>query len=48
VGHPLRSSGLLLMEASMTRVSQSGLNIGGGTTAGGARGSIAEVALEAS
>jgi hypothetical protein len=48
VGHPLRSSGLLLMQASMARVSQSGLNIGGDTTAGSARGSIVEVALEAS
>jgi hypothetical protein len=48
VGHASRSSGLLGMEASLTRVSQSGLKTGGGTTAGGARGTITEVALEAS
>jgi hypothetical protein len=39
-GHVLRSSGLLGMEASLARVSQSGLKTGGGT--------IAEVASEAS
>jgi hypothetical protein len=48
VGHASRSSGLLRVEASMARVFQSGLKIGGGTTAGGARGTIAEVASEAS
>jgi hypothetical protein len=46
VGHASRSSGLLHVEASLARVSQSGLKTGGGVTAGGARGTIAEVALE--
>jgi hypothetical protein len=32
------------MEASQTRVSQSGLKTGGGAMAGGARGTIAKVA----
>jgi hypothetical protein len=35
------------VEANLARVFQSGLKTGGGTTAGGARGTIAEVALEA-
>jgi hypothetical protein len=48
VGHVLRSSGLLCIEASLTRVSQSGLKTGGGTTAGGIRGTITEVVSEAS
>jgi hypothetical protein len=48
VGQASRSSGLLGMEASLTRVSQSGLKTGGDATAGGARGTIAEVASEAS
>jgi hypothetical protein len=48
VGHVSRSSGLLRVEASLTRVFQSGLKTGGGTTVGGARGTIAKVALEAS
>jgi hypothetical protein len=43
VGHALRSDGLLHLEASRTRVFQSGLKIGRGATAGGARGTIAEV-----
>jgi hypothetical protein len=47
-GHALRSSDLLHVEASLARVSQSGLKTGGGATAGGARGTIAEVASEAS
>jgi hypothetical protein len=47
-GHVLRSSGLLHVEASLTRVSQSGLKTGGGATAGGARGTITEVASETS
>jgi hypothetical protein len=47
-GHALRSSGLLHVEASLARVSQSGLKTGGGVTAGGARGTIAEVASESS
>jgi hypothetical protein len=48
MGRTLRSSGLLHVEASLARVSQSGLKTGGGTTTGGARGTIAEVASEAS
>jgi hypothetical protein len=48
VGHTLRSSSLLGMEAGLTRVSQSGLKTGGGATMGGARGTITEVASEAS
>jgi hypothetical protein len=48
VGQASRSSGLLGMEASLTRVSQSGLKTGRDATAGGARGTIAEVASEAS
>jgi hypothetical protein len=48
VGHMSRSSGLLHVEASLARVSQSGLKTGGGTTTGGTRGTITEVALEAS
>jgi hypothetical protein len=47
VGHASRSSGLLDMEASLARVSQSGLKTGGGTTTGGACGTIVEVASEA-
>jgi hypothetical protein len=47
-GHVLRSSSLLGVEASLARVSQSGLKTGGGATTGGARGTIAEVASEAS
>jgi hypothetical protein len=48
VGHVLRSSGLLRVEASLARVSQSGLKTGGGATTGGTRGTITEVVLEAS
>jgi hypothetical protein len=48
VGHALRSSGLLDVEASLARVSQSSLKIGGGATTGGARDTIAEVASEVS
>jgi hypothetical protein len=48
VGHASRSSGLLRVEASLARVSQSGLKIGGGATTGGAHGTIVEVASEAS
>jgi hypothetical protein len=43
-----RSSSLLGVEANLARVSQSGLKTGGGATTGGARGTIAEVASEAS
>jgi hypothetical protein len=48
VGHASRSSGLLRGEASLARVFQSGLKTGGGATAGGAYGTIVEVASEAS
>jgi hypothetical protein len=48
VGHASRSSGLLGVEASLARISQSGLKTGGGVTTGGARDTIAEVASEAS
>jgi hypothetical protein len=47
-GHASRSSSLLGVEASLARVSQSGLKTGGGATTGGTRGTIAEVAPEAS
>jgi hypothetical protein len=47
-GHTSRSSGLLGMEASLAQVSQSGLKTSGGVTTGGAPGTIAEVASEAS
>jgi hypothetical protein len=46
--HTLRSSGLLGVKASLARVSQSGLKTGEGATAGGTRGTIAEVASETS
>jgi hypothetical protein len=47
-GHASRSNGLLGVEASLARVSQSGLKTGGGATVGGARNTIAEVTSEAS
>jgi hypothetical protein len=47
-GHASRSSGLLHVKASLAQVSQSRLKTGGATTAGGARGTITEVASEAS
>jgi hypothetical protein len=47
-GHASRSSGLVCVEASWARVSQSALKTGGGAMAGGARGTIAEVASESS
>jgi hypothetical protein len=47
-GHALRSSSLLDVEASLARVSQSDLKTGGGVMMGGAHGTIAEVASEAS
>jgi hypothetical protein len=47
-GHALRSSSLFDVEASLARVSQSGLKTSGGATTGGARDTIAEVASEAS
>jgi hypothetical protein len=48
MGHASRSSGLLHVEASLARVSQFGLKNGRGTTAGGAHGTITEIASEAS
>jgi hypothetical protein len=48
MGHASRSSGLLRMEASLVRVSQSGLKIGGDVMTGGARDTIMEVVSEAS
>jgi hypothetical protein len=48
VRHTSTSSGLLHVEASLARVSQSGLKIDRGATAGGARGTIAEVTSEIS
>jgi hypothetical protein len=47
-GHASRSSGLLHVEASLTRVFQSGLKTGGGAMMGGTRGTIAEIASEVS
>jgi hypothetical protein len=48
VVHASRSSSLLHVEASLTRISQSALKTGGGATAGGACGTIVKVASEAS
>jgi hypothetical protein len=48
VGHASRSSGLLCVEASQTRIFQSDIKTGGGTTAGGARGTIVHVASRSS
>jgi hypothetical protein len=47
-GHASRSSSLLDVETSLARVFQSGLKTGRGATTGGACGTIAEVASEAS
>jgi hypothetical protein len=47
-GHASRSSGLLGMEVSLARVFQSDMKTGGGAMMGGVRGTITEVALEAS
>jgi hypothetical protein len=47
-GYTSRSSGLLRMEASPARVSQSGLKTSGGVTTGGACDITAEVTSEAS
>jgi hypothetical protein len=46
-GHVSRSSGLLRMEASLARASQSGLKTGGGAMTGGACCTVVEVAPEA-
>jgi hypothetical protein len=48
VGHASRSSGLLRVEVSLTRVFQSGLKTGRCVMMGGACGTIVEVASEAS
>jgi hypothetical protein len=48
VGHASRSSGLLRVEPSMVRVSQSNLKTSGGATMGGAHDTIVEIASEAS
>jgi hypothetical protein len=48
LGHASRSNGLLGVEASLARVSQSGLKTSRGATAGGARGTIVKVTSEAS
>jgi hypothetical protein len=48
VGHASRSSSLFGAEVSLARVFQSGLKTSGGATTGVARGTIAEVASEAS
>jgi hypothetical protein len=48
VGHASRSSDLFHVEASLARVFQSGLKTGGGTTTGGARGTIADATSELS
>jgi hypothetical protein len=47
-GHVSRSSSLLGEEASLARVSQPGLKTGEGAMTCGARGTITEVASEAS
>jgi hypothetical protein len=47
-GHASRSSGLLHVKASLARVFQSGLKTDGGAMTGGTRGTITEVASEAS
>jgi hypothetical protein len=47
-GHASRFNGLLHMQASLSRVSHSGLNTARGATTGGARGTIALVASEPS
>jgi hypothetical protein len=48
VGYASRSNGLLHVEASLARVSQSSLKTDEGATTGGARDTITEVASEAS
>jgi hypothetical protein len=48
VVHVLRSSGFLRVEASMAKVSQSGLKTGEDATAGGAHDIIVKVASVAS
>jgi hypothetical protein len=48
MGHALRSSGLLHVEVSQDRVSQSDLKTGGGAIADGAHDTIVEVTSESS
>jgi hypothetical protein len=48
VGHASRSSGLLHVEASLVRVSQSDMKTDGGATLCGAHDTIADVTSEAS
>jgi hypothetical protein len=48
MGHASRSSGLLHVDASLIRVSQSDLKTGGGAMACGACSTIADVVSEAS
>jgi hypothetical protein len=48
VGHASRSSDLLRVEASLVRISQFVLKTSGGTTTGGACGTIMEVVSKAS
>jgi hypothetical protein len=48
MGHTSRSSGLLDVEACLSRVSQSDLKASGDATTGGARGTIVKVASETS
>jgi hypothetical protein len=48
VGHTSRSSGLLRVETSLTRVSQFGSKTGGGATTGGVRGTITNVVSKVS
>jgi hypothetical protein len=48
MGHALRSSSLLCVKASRTRVSQSDLKTGRGATVGGACDTIAVVTLRSS
>jgi hypothetical protein len=48
VGYTSRSGGLLRLEASHAKIFQSGLKTAEGTTAGGARGIITEVASRSS
>jgi hypothetical protein len=48
VGHASRSSSLLHVEASLTRVSQSSLKTGGSVTVGDARDIITEIVSEVS
>jgi hypothetical protein len=44
VGHAPRAGGLLSLETSHSRVSQTGLKTSGGATQGGACGTIVEIA----